>query len=43
MKNFDKDAKSKLTWLDLILDVVKVDSYNVVMAEGGKIMSSDFL
>ena len=39
MKYFDKDAKSKLTWLDLILDVGKVDSYNVAMAEGGKIMS----
>ena len=46
MKYFDKDAKSKLTWLDLILDVGKVDLYNVAMAEGGKIMLSlpgDFL
>ncbi len=48
MKYFDKDVKSKLTWLDLILDVGKVDldSYNVAMAEGGKIMSlspGDFL
>ena len=40
MKYFDKDAKSKLTWLDLILDVGKVDSYNVARADGGKIMSS---
>ena len=46
MKYFDKDAKSKLTWLDLILDVGKVDSYDVAIADGGKIMSSsleDFL
>ncbi len=46
MKYFDKDAKSKLTWLDLNLDVRKVDSYDVARADGGKIMSSspeDFL
>jgi hypothetical protein len=47
MTYFDKDAKSKLTWLDLIIMEVKVDSYDVdvARADGGKIMSSseDFL
>ena len=36
---FDKDAKSKLTWLDLILNVQKVDLCDVARADGGKIMS----
>ena len=40
MKYFDKDAKSKLTWLELILEVRKVDLYDIVRADGGKIMSS---
>jgi hypothetical protein len=46
MKYFDKDAKSKLTWLDLILNLQKVDSYDVARADGGKITSlsaEDFL
>jgi hypothetical protein len=45
MKYFDKDAKTKLTWLELILDVRKVDSCDVARANGIIMSSSpeDFL